>query len=123
MKELTSRKTWWILLPKKIKQDKLLSAAINDKIHKIKLSVQNAEKLSVYADASFDRYISSLCLMLTGNAENMLRESYRVLKPQGIAAFSVWGYREKSLYFESFSKTSIFEKIHSEMGWVDENKT
>merc|ERR1719242_1293947 len=75
----------------KINGDKLLSSALNNENHKIELSIQNAEDLSSHKDNSFDRYISSLCLMLTGNAMEMLKESYRILQPDGIAAFSIWG--------------------------------
>jgi len=74
-------------------------------------SVGNAEDLQDIEDNSVDRYLSSLCMMITPNAENMLRECYRVLKPGGVAAVSIWGRRDVSTFFsaknEAFAKQGI----------------
>eukprot|EP00026_Physarum_polycephalum_P022444 Phypoly_transcript_26524.p1 GENE.Phypoly_transcript_26524~~Phypoly_transcript_26524.p1 ORF type:complete len:162 (+),score=33.00 Phypoly_transcript_26524:66-488(+) len=61
----------------------------------VKVEVGNAEQLT-FADESFDRYYASLGLHLVNDASQMLREACRVLKPGGIAAFSVWGRRGNS---------------------------
>ena len=50
-----------------------------------------------YSDCSADRYIANLSLMLVASPERMAAEAVRVLKPGGIAGFSVWGNREESL--------------------------
>ena len=89
------------LASKTIQNDTLLSLIDKNK-YKINVSMQNAEDLSVYNNNTFDRYIASLCLNLTPNACNMIKESYRILKPNGICAFSIWGHKDKSYYFQSF---------------------
>eukprot|EP01083_Nonionella_stella_P006008 17378_1 len=99
-----------------IKNDKLLSSILNSETqhqYKIDISVQNAEDLSQHKSNTFDGFISSLCLMLTAHPLNMLKEAYRVLKPNGISAFSIWGFRSKSNYFESF--VPIYRDIENEL--------
>jgi len=61
----------------------------------VNVEVGNAEQLP-FEEASFDRYFASLGLHLVNDASQMLREACRVLKPGGIAAFSVWGRRGNS---------------------------
>lgn len=39
----------------------------------------SAEDLNAYKDNTFDGYLSCLCVHLTPNPENMIRESFRVL--------------------------------------------
>ena len=46
-------------------------------------------------------YVSSMCLMIATNPNNVLKESHRVLKKDGIAAFTVWGNPEQSTYFRA----------------------
>ena len=52
-----------------------------------------------FPDEWFTSYVSNLVLQLVDNSANMIREAYRVLKPGSIAAFTVWGRRERSLVF------------------------
>eukprot|EP00535_Pseudo-nitzschia_heimii_P010592 CAMPEP_0197176082 /NCGR_PEP_ID=MMETSP1423-20130617/2122_1 /TAXON_ID=476441 /ORGANISM="Pseudo-nitzschia heimii, Strain UNC1101" /LENGTH=292 /DNA_ID=CAMNT_0042625385 /DNA_START=53 /DNA_END=931 /DNA_ORIENTATION=+ len=57
-----------------------------------------------FPDGYFDRYYSNLCLHYAENPDAVIREASRVLKcgdgrdiKSGIAGFTVWGRREKSL--------------------------
>ncbi|KRX10807.1 hypothetical protein PPERSA_00977 [Pseudocohnilembus persalinus] len=70
----------------------------------------NSEKLP-YKDNQFDAYISSLCLQLTTNPQNMINEAYRVLQKEGIASFSVWGDRKISYIFTVAVQILKEEKI------------
>ena len=65
------------------------------KTKRVFLTIANNEKLP-YPDASFDRYISNLSLMLVDNHMNQLNEAYRVLESGGIAGFSVIGREENT---------------------------
>ena len=53
-------------------------------------AVADAERLT-FADAAFDRLLCGLGLMFFPEAEKSLAEMRRVLKPGGLAVFSVWG--------------------------------
>lgn len=50
----------------------------------------DAERLT-FADGAFDRLLCGLGLMFFPEADKSLAEMRRVLKPGGLAAFSVWG--------------------------------
>jgi len=71
--------------------------------------IGNAEDLQ-YADNTFDYYISSLCLMIVAHPEKMLSEAYRVLKPGGKAAISIWGPKDMSSWW------NIVEAAHLGVG-------
>jgi SAM-dependent methyltransferase len=56
----------------------------------VELAAADAQSLP-YESSTFDRYIANLSLMLVPDTDGMIREASRVLKPGGIAGFSVWG--------------------------------
>ena len=70
----------------------------------------NSEKLP-YPSNCFERYLSNLCLMLVGDYKQALKESYRVLQKDGIAAFTVIGRRENDSFwktvFDAFKAVGI----------------
>lgn len=51
----------------------------------------NGQDLVQIQSGSMDRYISSLCLQLCPDPDALLRETRRVLTPDGIAGFTIWG--------------------------------
>jgi len=69
----------------------------------------NAEKLP-FEDKTFDRYYAAFCLHLVTDPDQMLREAYRVMQDNSIAAFSVWGRAEKC------TQITIFGKYCAELG-------
>eukprot|EP01084_Bolivina_argentea_P225033 380383_1 len=112
------------LTQKRIKNDCLLSLIANNNKYKINITLQNGENLSIYKNNTFHRYIASLCLMLTPSPINMIKEAYRILKPNGISGFTIWGYKQKSCYFET--KEPLYKLIHKELGMKmkeEQNKT
>jgi len=72
----------------------------------------NAEKLHKFENNTQDRYFSNFVLHLTPHGEVMLSEAYRVLKPGGIAGFTVWGKTEIS------SMPKIIPNVLSEFGII-----
>lgn len=52
-----------------------------------------------FADGAFDRYLANLILMLVDRTDPALEEAARVLRPGGLAAWSVWGRPENSPMF------------------------
>ena len=100
-----------------IQNDKIISNVLKNtdisNNYKINISVENGDDLINYNENTFDRYLSSLCLMLTGNPSDMINESYRVLKPNGISAWSIWGDKYKGTFFHTFEP--IFKDIENEL--------
>lgn len=65
-----------------------------------RVTVQEADACALeFEDASFERILCNLNLMLVPDSEAALKEAARVLKPGGLAAWSVWGRPEGSLMF------------------------
>ena len=68
--------------------------------------VANAEELP-YGDEVGDRYVANLGLMLVPRPEVMLQEAFRVLKPNGLIAVTVWGSKAGcTLYQPAFEALS-----------------
>lgn len=65
---------------------------------KISLVEASADRLPL-ADGSCDRVAVNMVYHLIPDPDAALREAYRVLKPNGVLAFSVWGPRESAPYF------------------------
>jgi ubiquinone/menaquinone biosynthesis C-methylase UbiE len=70
---------------------------------KVEVFQADSMDLNSMQDASFDRYLANLSLHIVPDPDKMLAEAYRVLKSDGIAAFSVWGRKENSPQFTVFS--------------------
>eukprot|EP00536_Pseudo-nitzschia_multiseries_P001429 jgi/Psemu1/283006/fgenesh1_pg.18_\ len=51
---------------------------------------------SLYPPERFDRYYSNLCLHYARDPDAVIAEAARVLRPGGIAGFTVWGKRSAS---------------------------
>ena len=60
-----------------------------------------------FVDESFESYFSSIVVHIVPNPQKMIQEAYRVLKPNGIAAFGAWGRKQKSIFFTLLPKILI----------------
>lgn len=76
----------------------------------LNLFVELALDLKETATASVDRYVACLSLQLVPDADAMLNEARRVLTPDGLAGFVIWGRPENSGLF------TIFAMAHAELG-------
>jgi ubiquinone/menaquinone biosynthesis C-methylase UbiE len=74
-----------------------------EKMNNLQIMVADAMELP-FGDQEFDRYYSNLTLQLVPDHHKMLREARRVLRPGGIAAFTVWGRTENSPLFTLISQ-------------------
>ena len=96
--------------------NKMIEKCNSKGFENVEFIVGNNECLP-YSDCISDRYIANLSLNLVENPVNMLKEAYRLLKPGGIAAFSVWGKSEDSNMFvvltKAFNNLEIFAKGRS----------
>jgi SAM-dependent methyltransferase len=81
----------------------------------IEYSVANASALPFEKD-SFDRYFSSLTLQIVKTPKKMVSEARRVLRPGGIAAFTIWGTAEKSHMY------SLESQVMEDLGVEDDEE-
>ncbi|EAR95123.1 UbiE/COQ5 methyltransferase (macronuclear) [Tetrahymena thermophila SB210] len=93
-------------------QDCLSNQQVSQNLYNLTIQKANGEALQ-YQDDTFDCYISNLCLQLTSNPELMIKESYRVLQKGGSAGFSVWGEKDKSLFY------TILPSVLSQFGYQE----
>ncbi|MGL4948505.1 MAG: class I SAM-dependent methyltransferase [Mycoplasma sp.] len=61
----------------------------------VKFVEGNCESLP-FENEQFDAYVSSLCLQITLDYKNALKEMFRVLKKGGKFAIGIWGKRERT---------------------------
>lgn len=73
------------------------ASKLNDVDHRF--VVANGEDLSFIPDESIDVYFAPLCLHLTPDANNALKEAMRVLKKGGRIGFSVLGNYDRCDFF------------------------
>jgi ubiquinone/menaquinone biosynthesis C-methylase UbiE len=86
------------------------STLSNTKFPNLRIQVANAQDLP-FVDGCMDRYIGNMIIHLIPDPDKALKEARRVLKPGGIAGFSIWGSPEKSQMFSCLPdgyKTSNF---------------
>jgi ubiquinone/menaquinone biosynthesis C-methylase UbiE len=57
---------------------------------KVKIEQQDFTKFNV-KDVTFDRYLANICLHYAEDPDVVIREASRILKPNGICGFTVWG--------------------------------
>lgn len=70
----------------------------------VKFFQGNVEKLP-FENEQFEVYLSNLCIMLCDDVDKAICEAYRVLKNDGVAAFSIWGNKDNTkLSFKLFSQ-------------------
>lgn len=96
-----------------------LSEEMVAKIQKINLEnvkaiVANNEDLP-YENECCNKYISSLSLHIVREPKKMLKEAFRILQPNGVAVFSVWGKAEKSNIFAVMIKALAKSGFRSKM--------
>ena len=70
----------------------------------------NNEKLP-FASDEFNSYTANMSLMLVDNYMNQLKEAYRILRPRGIAGFTVFGRRENCALFTLMSKAATQARL------------
>jgi ubiquinone/menaquinone biosynthesis C-methylase UbiE len=80
----------------KVNVEKDLEEIRKTKIGKVVKFIQGNVESLVFEDLQFDVYISNFCLMLCVDVDRAIKEAYRVLKSDGVAAWSIWGKKEES---------------------------
>lgn len=68
-------------------------------LERVELVEANSEALP-YESGVADRYVANMSLHLVEFPERMAAEAFRLLKSGGIAAFTVWGDRDKASMFD-----------------------
>ncbi len=76
-----------------------------------------------FEDSQFDVYISNFCLMLCLDADQAIKESYRVLKENGVAALTIWGKLEQTkiiwtIFADVFQKYGIDANNQKNSFWL-----
>ena len=79
----------------------------------IEVIAGNCEDLKGITSESVGVYIGGLFLHLVPNPDAVVKEAYRVLKPGGRVGFSVFGDKQKSLFF------TLFDEVVAKRGHVD----
>lgn len=85
--------------------DNMVSKTQSRLLENVDVILGNNEELP-YSDEICDRYIANLSLHLVNDPAKMLKESIRLLKPNGIAAFTVWGKAEENNMFTIMGRGS-----------------
>ena len=93
--------------------EKMIEKCISKEFENVEVILADNECLP-YEDCICDRYIANLSLHLVYNPVSMLKEAYRLLKPGGIAVFSVLGKSEDNHMFIILNKGLNNSGIYSE---------
>lgn len=73
----------------------------------------DAQELPEEWTGKFDRYLANLCLMIVPDPVKCLASASRVLEPNGLAAFSIWGTKSKSHMFGLMKEVMDAEGIEN----------
>lgn len=71
----------------------------------------SAENLGFLEDSSFQSILSCQTLHIVSNPLKMLKECFRILKPGGLAIFSVWGDKTTSYEHSLFDEALEYFKL------------
>eukprot|EP00828_Plagiopyla_frontata_P006476 TRINITY_DN1282_c0_g1_i10.p1 TRINITY_DN1282_c0_g1~~TRINITY_DN1282_c0_g1_i10.p1 ORF type:complete len:257 (-),score=52.28 TRINITY_DN1282_c0_g1_i10:48-818(-) len=78
-------------------------------IEALNLSIKkaNVHDLSQFASNSFDRYFANQVIGNREDRPNILKEAWRVLKPEGLIGFTVFGRRENCTWYTIAKNVAI----------------
>ncbi|RLN95344.1 hypothetical protein BBJ28_00019636 [Nothophytophthora sp. Chile5] len=80
-------------------RETLASVAAASETVDVQVKIANGQDLVEVATGSVNRVVSNLCLQLTPDPDALLREAKRVLAPDGLVGFTIWGQPEHSAKF------------------------